>query len=107
MRVTLEDVTRAKDWLLGAEQVMPDIFREMSGKSDLLVLQELHFFMWQAYAKNKKPLHEGMLIHFLTGKVPSEKINRILEIAERSNMMTRHAGTKTYTPTPKNTHGQE
>ena len=107
MRVTLQDVTRAKDWLLGVEQVMPDIFREMSGKSDLLVLQELHFFMWQAYAKNKKPLHEGMLIHFLTGKVPSEKIQRIIDIAEKSNMMIRHVGTKTYTPTPKNTHGQE
>lgn len=106
--IRLEDVQRAQDWLLGAEQLMPDVFREMVARSDNQVIQELHFMMWNQWIKSgKKPIHEAQLISFLSNRVPSEKVIRVLEIAERSNVISRDAGGKLYVPKPRLEHGVE
>lgn len=101
------DVERARTWLLTAERYMPDVFREMSQKSDAQVIQEMHYFMWAMWAKDRKPIHESMLFHFLSTRVPSEKVSKILEIAERSNIISRAAGTQQYVPRPLGQHGVE
>jgi hypothetical protein len=105
--IELCDVQRALGWLLHAEKLMPDIFRHMVGKSDSQTIQELHFFLFREYAKNKKPLHESVIFHFLSQHAPSDKIPKIIEIAERSNIIVRVAGSPFYTPKPKNEHGVE
>ncbi len=105
LRVTSIDVDRAIAWLVQAESLMPDIFREMVGKSDGEVIRELHFFMWRIYTREKKALHESRLINFLKDRVPHEKILRIIEIAERANIISRGAGTALYVPKPTADHG--
>lgn len=105
--ISLRDLHRARHWLLQAEELMPDIFRDMVGKSDHQVIQELHFHIWRIWAKDKKPVHESRLFDFLRTRVPSEKIEKIIEIAQRSNILKRTAGTNYYTPQPKHEHGME
>jgi hypothetical protein len=105
--VTFFDFARARDWLLHAESQMPDIFREMVARSDVQVIQELHFFCWQLWIKNKQPIHESRLIHFLQNRVPSEKIMRVIEIAERSGILEAGEYPHTYRPRPKHEHGTE
>ena len=105
--VTLSDFTRAKDWLLHAELTMPDIFRDMVGRSDHQVIQELHFYAWKLWVSEKRPIHRSRLIYFLQSKVPSEKIEKVLEIAEKSNVLKREAGTELFRPAPKHEHGLE
>lgn len=105
--ISLDDVTRAQDWLFEAERAMPDIFREMSQRSDKQIIEELHLFLWQSYSKDKKALHESHLIHFLQSRVPSEKVLRVLEIAERANFVIRDAGTQMYRPRPMHERGVE
>lgn len=107
MIITLQDYERALTWLLMAENTMPDVFRNMTQKSDAVVIQELHFHMWQAYAKGKKPLHESYLVHFLQTRVPSERVMRIIEIAERAGIIVRFANTSTYRPATKDAVGVE
>jgi hypothetical protein len=96
------DLTRAQDWLLEAEERMPDIFRDMQGRSDGTVINDLHSFLWKIYAREQKPIHESRLFSFMQTKVPAEKIVRILEVAERSGKINRTAGTEapnaTYVP---------
>jgi len=107
MTIAMEDFLRAKSWLLDAEAVMPDIFRDMAGRSDHQVLQELHFYMWQTYTTGgKKPLHEARLLNFLSARIPSEKIKYVIDIAIRSGMMTK-TDSGLYTPRPKHEHGEE
>lgn len=96
--ITMEDVSRAKHWLLDAEDRMPDIFRDMAGKSDNQVIQDLHDFMWRLFARDKKPIHEARLIAFLASKVPGDKVMRMLELCERSEVIQRDAGTALYRP---------
>jgi hypothetical protein len=106
-RITMLDVNRARDWLLEAEQGMPDIFREMTQRSDSEVINELHFFMWRLWISDKKPIHESRIIHFLSHRVPSEKVLRIIELAERANYLTKQVGLDAYIPRPKQDHGVE
>lgn len=109
LRISLWDVNRARDWLLHAETVMPDIFRDMSLKSDSQVIQELHFFLWQIWTKNKAPIHEGRAIHFLQQRLPAEKIERVLDIAVKSGILRKQdsAVGPAYIPRPNHEHGAE
>ena len=92
--VRLFDVQRALDWLLRAEALMPDIFREMKGRSDREVMEELHKYVMNIWAKNKgKPLRTAVLVDFLSERVPSEKVDRVLAVVERTDMIARVAGT--------------
>lgn len=105
--IELQDVTRAKDWLVHVEKLMPDIFREMVNKSDAQVIQELHYFLWGLWSKEQKPIHESRLTFFLSTRVPSDKIGRLLEVAEKASIIRRMAGEKAYVPIPREQHGME
>lgn len=101
------DIQRARQWLLEAEERMPDVFREMTGRSDAVVIQEFHYFLWQIWVKERKPIHEARLFNFLKSHVPSEKIQKIIDICQSANIIQRLAGTETYIPKPKHEHGVE
>jgi hypothetical protein len=107
LRISEEDFRRALAWLIMAEQTMPDVFRNMSQKSDAMTIQELHFHALQIWAKEKKEIHESRLIHFLQTKVPSDRVQKILEIAERAGFLIRSAGSQLYKPALKNNTGLE
>src|SRR5262249_39802036 len=106
--IELDDVKRAISWLLEAESHMPDIFRAMQGKSDAAVIDELHYHLMELWVRGgKKPIPASSLFHFLSTRVPADKIPRVLQIAEVSNVITRYAGTDTFYPRPRHQHGVE
>jgi hypothetical protein len=108
MIITLEDFDRAREWLLDAELKMPDIFREMTQRSDTQIIQEMHLFLWGLYSKKKEAIHESHLVDFLQARVPSEKVFRIIEVAEKANFLIREAGlNKMYRPRPLHARGVE
>lgn len=106
--ITLADVNRARDWLLEAEERMPDVFRDMAGKSDKQVIDDLYQYIWRLTAAtrdekgNLKPIHVTRLIQFLQTRVPSEKVMRIIELCVRSEML-QIAGKDLYLPGLKDT----
>jgi hypothetical protein len=91
----------ARDWLLEVEEHMPDIFIEMSGKSDDSHLKQLHWFAWSLYAKNSQPIKRSTLLQFLSTQVPSWAVEKMLDLAERSDLIQRQAGTDLFVPRPK------
>lgn len=105
--ITLVDFQRALGWLIQAEQTMPDIFKEMVQRSDAQVIQELHMFVWAIWSRDKKLVHEARLYNFLQTKVTSDKIQRIIDTAVRSNILDHDPNTRCYRPRPKNEHGLE
>lgn len=88
------DVRRALSWLLNAEREMPDVFREMVGKSDTQVINELHYMMImeQGKQKGKVRITTEMLWDFMRERVPSEKIEKILLSAQRSGLIFNPGG---------------
>lgn len=109
--IMVEDVRRAIGWLTEAERVMPDIFREMVGKSDSQVLEELHYFVTAMWAKEKGPsksVRGDLVRKFLLQRAPHDKVESLLMVAERANIIARVAGTMdSWVPRPKHEHGVE
>lgn len=105
--LALEDFQRAQDWLLEAEVVMPDIFRSMSQKSDMEVMQELHNYVWAEYTRTKKAVHSTAITHFLATKIAAEKVPKVFALAEKSSMIERMAGTELWSPRHKHQWGVE
>jgi hypothetical protein len=86
------DFTRALMWLTNAEKTMPDVFREMTAKSDTYILQELLQHVFLIYIKDKKPVHRSRCMYFLSERAPSERVPKLLEVAEQSGFLTRVEG---------------
>lgn len=108
--IRLADFERARDWMLSAEKFMPDIFRDMYGKSDHQLIEDLHLFLWGLWIKGgKKSLHESVLYSYLQLRCPVDKIPRIIEAALRADVLVREAGSiPMYYPKPKrNDYGVE
>lgn len=110
--ISLQDIERAIAWLIEAEQLMPDIFRDMLGKSDKQVIDELYYFVIAEFGRTRqKPVHANKVWNFLRQRVPSMNIERIIMTAERSGVIARVAGTfgedAQYIPRAKALHGVE
>lgn len=87
LHITARDVERARSWLLSAEALMPDIFRDMSMKSDTTIMNELHryaFKTWQDSAPRdvarRVPLHKSQLMRFLALRCPANIAERVLDV---------------------------
>jgi hypothetical protein len=105
-RIELADVDRAIGWLREAEDLMPDVFRAMLGKSDSTVVEELHFYATVVWNKNgREPLASKIIYGFLAQRVTSDKIEKIIDIADRSGILMRLAGSDTFLPKPKHEWG--
>lgn len=99
------DVDRAIEWLTEAEVRMPDIFRAMIGKSDSQVIEEMHYFVTQTWAKTKKGVDAGRIMRFLLLRVPTDKAEKIFQMAEKAGILARVAGTQDlFVPRPKADH---
>lgn len=86
--IELVDVNRAIAWLTEAEKVMPDIFRSMLGRSDHEVIEEMYRHLVELYGMSgKKPIHQKRLYMFLSQRVPHEKVDGLLDLAQKLNMI--------------------
>ena len=102
------DVKRAIAWLTFAEVGMPDIFRAMVGRSDVQVMEELHYFVQAQWAREKQQAVKGEVLRkFLMTRIPHDKVESLLEAVDRANIVARVAGTDTWLPRPKYEHGVE
>lgn len=82
------DVERARFWLLTAEHSMPGIFSSMSLKTDSQLIEEMHIWAWKEYrAKKLAPMHESLLVEFLSHRVYAERIPKVIEIAKKSHLL--------------------
>ncbi len=90
--IRMDDVIRARGWLFDAEKKMADIFREMIGKSDREIVDELHRFVQALWAKDsRKPISGSTIRFFLYDRTPSDKIEGLMLFCERANILARAA----------------
>lgn len=104
LRITAEDYSLALDWLIEAEFFMPDIFKAMVTGGDAASIDETYHFVWQLFAKEKRPVAEHRIIHFLQSRVPAHSIGKVLEMMVRGALLEAVAvenGRVTYKPVPR------
>lgn len=93
--IRAEDVARAKQWLLSAETLMPDIFRDMHLKSDATLMNECHRFVFEIWTKSHRevarrlPIAKSDIMHFLALRCPADKAERVLDLMESAGWLSR------------------
>lgn len=96
--VELCDVERARDWLLEAERLMPEVFKDMGGKSDGQIIQDLHYHVQQTYLQNgKKPLHRSQLDAWLMIRTPAYNVENVITLCVSSRVLV-YQGEDLYIP---------
>lgn len=103
--INRDDFELAKNWLLGAELSMPDIFKAGITGGDSRAMEEIWHFIWASFAKRKKEIPEHELIHFVRERVPAHSVLRVIEIMERDGTLKGRfdvkTGMKMYQPGPR------
>lgn len=85
--VTVEDFERAFNWLIEAEQNMPDIFKAMSQGGQGKIMEEAWYFIFTTHAKEAKPIQKHRLIAFLQERVPVHNIETTIKMMEEGKMI--------------------
>jgi hypothetical protein len=104
LTLRLEDFERARSWLLGAELAMPDIFRDMSMKSDTALMNECHRYCFQLWTRSarevseRKPVHRSEIMRFLGLRCPAEKAFKVLELLTQAQWLMQIEGTFLFVP---------
>ena len=105
LAIRMQDVERARGWLLEIEDLMPQIFRDMIMRSDDQVMEETFQYTFEIYMKHRLPLASAIILRFLCQRTPAEKAEKILSLMEKSGIFERVAGTESYIPRARNMHG--
>ncbi len=88
LEVTADDLENAKQILLAAEDMMPEVFKEMSASSDMNEINEAFEYIWTHCIKNEaESIPEHELVHFLAKRVPVHRIGFFIEAMVTAQMM--------------------
>jgi hypothetical protein len=105
MLIELCDIDRARSWLLEAETLMPEIFKDMSGKSDRDVIQDLQGFVWQLWVSSgKKPVHKSRIDAFLSNRTPAYNMKVLFDVCVSMKVLI-NVGPDLYNPGTTNDTG--
>lgn len=111
MTVTIDDVERAKSWLLEAEAGMPDIFLSMAQKSDSQIIDDMHLALYRMYSSvvrgERKPIQKEAVYRYLAKRIPSPLIPKIIETAEHMGVLKPGTYPDEWIPAPLNEHTPE
>lgn len=105
LAIRLQDVERARGWLLEIEELMPQIFRDMIMKSDDQVIEETFQFLFSIYIKSRTPIPAATILRFLSQRAPAEKAEGIMNLMQKAGILERQAGTENYIPRARELHG--
>lgn len=104
--IGIEHYSEALNWLVEVESFMPDIFKSMMGGGDSSAMEETWNYVWTIYSKEKRPIAEHRIVHFLRERVPAHSIMRVLEVMVKSRMFEislSDKGFQGYKPTSRET----
>lgn len=86
--IDIEHFQTALGWLLEMEATLPDIFRALGARGDGQHIEEAYHFLFKVFMSNgKKPIPEHRLVRFLSERVPSFSVLRIVELMEKSGQI--------------------
>jgi hypothetical protein len=105
--INLSHYQTALGWLLEMESKMPDIFKALGARGDGQVIEETWHYLYTIWAARKEPIHEHRLVGYLSEKVPSYSVQRIIDIMEGSGQIEKaltNAGAMGWKPLQKQFH---
>ena len=84
--IGLENYAEALNWLVEAETYMMDIFKASIAGGDSTAMEDTWQFVWTLFAKERNPIAEHRIVHFLKERIPAHSVMRVIEIMVKSKM---------------------
>jgi hypothetical protein len=75
------------DWLFDLEAYIPEIFKAMQNGGESKVMEEAWHMLFQYKARYKRGAPRSILIKFISQRVPSHAVERIIDLMEKANMI--------------------
>lgn len=85
--IDVPHVQQAMDWLFDMEAHIPEIFKSMSNGGEGKVMEEAWHMLFQFKARYKKGAPRSLLIKFISQRVPSHAVERIIDLMEKADMI--------------------
>lgn len=85
--IDIEAYTLALGWLTEAEGSMPGIFEAMGGGGDSAAMSDATHHVGGLASKNGGHIPEAVVVKFLSQRIPSHNIMRVIEMMMRSGMI--------------------
>lgn len=85
--ITVEHIQQAMDWLFDLEAHIPEIFKAMSNGGEGKVMEEAWHMLFQFAARYQKGAPRSLLIEFISRRVPSHAVERIIDLMEKADMI--------------------
>jgi hypothetical protein len=85
--IQVEHIQQAMDWLFDLEAHIPEIFKAMSNGGEGKVMEEAWHMLFQFKARYKKGAPRSLLIKFISQRVPSHAVERIIDLMEKADMI--------------------
>lgn len=85
LMLTKDDFNTAYNWLIEAEQAMPEIFKAGMGGADAQALDEIRYFIQTS--DTGKGVGEQKIINFARERIPIHSVMRVIEIMQGSGMI--------------------
>jgi hypothetical protein len=90
--INIDHVAEALDWLVEAEGMMPDIFKSMKNGGDGQTIADAYHYLYTIWVKEKKPVSEHRLFHFLQERTAAPNVVRIAEVMEKAGLVKKQYG---------------
>lgn len=88
LTIEIDDVVTAISWLLEAEEAMPDIFKSMAGSTHAQLVEDIYYFVLNAYTKGgKKPVNRARVFNFVQQRTPAHNVERVLDVMKKAGML--------------------
>lgn len=94
MDVRETDFLRAANWLRMAEAEMPEIFKDMVSHEDGQIYEELRQQMHLLHMRTHEAVPIRWMYQFLSKRVSSHAVERMIQVAESGDFIRRLAGTE-------------
>lgn len=85
--IEVRHIQQAMDWLFDLEAHIPEIFKAMSNGGEAKVMEEAWHMLFQFKARYKKGAPRSLLIKFISQRVPSHAVERIIDLMEKADMI--------------------
>jgi hypothetical protein len=86
--ITVDHYNIALEWMLEAEEFMPDIFKSFAQGGDSVVIGDLHYFIEKTQIKERTPgVIEARVFSFLQQRVPSHNIAGLLTAMQNAGFV--------------------
>lgn len=88
--IQVHHLEAARMALLEAESAMPEIFKEVSGRSAAAAMEQALHWAIEEHLRTKKPVSEFNLTWQLSRKVPAYEVTKIIENMVNAGMLKEH-----------------